>query len=74
MDIATYEKEYEKRYFSSVMVLHALIARGEPLSFQTARDAYHAALMLDEVAEEIESDFDGAEKRLKTSRRDGHGL
>ena len=47
----------QKRYFSAVMVLHALISKGEPVGYQTAYRAYDTARVLSEVESEVESEI-----------------
>jgi hypothetical protein len=43
----------QKRYFAAVMVLHALISRGEPLGYGSARRSYdQASVMLELEAEQ----------------------
>lgn len=52
IEITAPDSDKQKRHFTAVMVLHALISRGEPLGYQTAHRAYDTALMMSEVEAE----------------------
>ena len=58
------DDDKQKRHFTAVMVLHALISRGEPLGYQTAHEAYTYAETMLEIED---TDFG-----LNTG--DSHGL
>jgi hypothetical protein len=49
---ATLADQKQKRYFAAVMVLHALISRGEPLGYSTARRSYDQAVVMMELESE----------------------
>jgi len=64
IEITAPDSDKERRHFTAVMVLHALISRGEPLGYQSAHRAYDLAVMMSEV----EAERDGL------NAGEGHGL